>query len=126
MEGEETELLSNLLKAAHRSRHVLFIQQREGRQNVQREPLQGANKDAYRPGQHTQRRGLHCPGVVSWVEQQRLSHIRIIHLLQSFQFISRFDPSPVSGPSGGLTLMLDANTHRITASSIADYAQAKI
>ena len=50
MEGKETELFSNLLKAAHRSRHVLFIQQREGRQNVQREPLHGANTDAYWPG----------------------------------------------------------------------------
>ena len=36
----------------------------------------------------------------------------------------RFDPTPESGVSGALTLMLDANTHLVTASSISDVAQA--
>ena len=37
----------------------------------------------------------------------------------------RFDPNPESGTSKGLTLILDAKTHLITASSITDYAQEK-
>ena len=44
-------------------------------------------------------------------------------LIQSFSFYFRFEPNPESGTSKGLTLMLDAKTHLITASSITDYAQ---
>ena len=35
----------------------------------------------------------------------------------------RFDPSPVSGRTQGLTLILDAHSDLVTASSITDYFQ---
>ena len=35
----------------------------------------------------------------------------------------RFDPSPVSGRTQGLTLRIDAHSDLVTASSITDYFQ---
>ena len=45
VEGTEAELRSDILNASHRSRHVLLIQQAEGRQDVQDQPLPGSDDD---------------------------------------------------------------------------------
>ena len=43
MEGQESELLGNILHASHRSWDVLYIQQGESGQVVQGEPISGSD-----------------------------------------------------------------------------------
>ena len=119
LEGSETGLSKHFHTVSNQPGHVLFIQHAESGWNVQEEQIQRAHGEAHQARQGIQLRQLNPARVVGALWLHTASN-----WLHVKYHCFRFDPLPEAGRAKGLSLMLDAHSDLIAASSVPDDFQA--
>ena len=112
VERKTPELCSNLQNAAHWSGDVLLFQQRKSRGYVHSRQIPRACYQNEKSG---------CNAGQGWLQIARMvsSSDLLLNLwedIPKFSSQSRFDPTPESGNTMGLDLILDAHTDQVTSS----------
>ena len=121
LEGSDTRLSKHFHTVSHQPRHVLFIQHAKSGWNVQEEQIQRAYGEAHQARQ----------GIQLWqLNPARMVGALWLHTAPNFLHVKynslRFDPLPEAGRAKGLSLMLDAHSDLIAASSVPDDFQANL